>query len=274
MTSSIKVSVLIAARNAETTITSAVRSCLMGLRPDDEVLVYLDGCTDRTKEKLGKIRDERVQYFESEVNIGRVAARNNLFLRSTGQIIAILDADDMSLPWRFWWTRIQLKKFDAVFGSAVLFGKLPLKIPFAPTYPFPINPEFSRLVLAYRNPFIHSTAAFWRDAIPNQSELYQDIVAEEYDLWIRMAIMNKRLAKSSVPLSSYRIHPGQISQSPNFYSLGISCGVLIADREALIAQLYSEYGVSTLEAIVKIARSNFWVRLEERISSYMSKIWR
>jgi glycosyltransferase involved in cell wall biosynthesis len=274
MTSSTKISVLIAARNAEATITSAVKSCLFALRKDDEVLVYLDGCTDRTREKLEKIMDKRVQYFESNVNVGRVAARNTLFLMSTGQIIAILDADDISLPWRFWWTRIQLRNCDAVFGAAFLFGKLPLKIPFAPTYPFPINSEFSRLVLTYRNPFIHSTAAFWRDSVPNLSALYEDLVAEEYDLWIRMALIKKRLVKSSVPLSSYRIHPGQISQSPNFYSMGKSCGVLNAHREALIAQLYSDYGVSTREAIERIARSNFWVRLEERISGFMSKIWR
>jgi glycosyltransferase involved in cell wall biosynthesis len=274
MTCSSKVSVLIAARNAEKTITSAVRSCLIALRKDDEILVYLDGCTDRTREKLEKIRDKRVHYFESKVNIGRVAARNALFLKSSGQIIAILDADDISLPWRFWWTRIQLKTCDAVFGSAFLFGKLPMKIPFAPTYPFPISAEFSRLVLAYRNPFIHSTAAFWRDSVPNHPVLYQDIVAEEYDLWIRMATAKKRLAKSSVPLSCYRIHPGQISQSPNFHFLGISCGVLNANREALIAQIYYEYGVNTLEAIKRIASSNFWIGLEERISGFMSKIWR
>ena len=271
MTATTKLSVLIAARNAETTITSAVRSCLLALRQDDEVLVHLDGCTDRTREKLEKIQDKRLQYFESEDNIGRVAARNSLFLKSTGQIIAILDADDISLPWRFWWTRRQLKASDAVFGSAILFGKLPLKIPFSLTYPFPMESEVSRLVLTYRNPFIHSTAAFWRDSIPNVTMLYQDIVAEEYDLWIRMALINKRLIRSSVPFSAYRIHPGQISKSPNFYSLGISCAVLSSHKEALIAQLYSDYGVSTVDAIEKIARSNFWVRLEERISGFLSK---
>jgi hypothetical protein len=47
--------------------------------------------------------------------------------------------------------------------------------------------------------------------------------------------------------------------------------VLSSHKEALIAQLYSDYGVSTVDAIEKIARSNFWVRLEERISGFLSK---
>ena len=95
------IAVIVAAKNAGDTISLCLKSALLGLREDDELLVFLDGCSDDTPEKVRAIADSRVRVFESETGVGRSEARNYLIKKSTSNYIAVLDADDIALPWRF-----------------------------------------------------------------------------------------------------------------------------------------------------------------------------
>lgn len=225
-------SVLMAARNAEDTIRLAVRSTLLALGSQDELLVFLDGCDDKTESVLRAIDDPRLKVHHSETSVGRSAARNALSIHALGTHFAIMDADDVSLPWRFLISRNRLRKYDAVFGAAWLFGELPFRLPFATTYPVRVTPELAPIILTYRNPFVHSSAAFKRETVTVGS-LYSNILTEEYLLWIEMASAGHRLFRSRLPLAAYRIHAGQVTRSRNFLKDALSSSELKAAQQAL-----------------------------------------
>ena len=228
------ISVVIAARDSQATITLAVRSALFALGPDDEVLVFLDGCTDQTGERLSLITDDRLRIFESPRSVGRSAARNKLIAESRGDYIGVLDSDDVCLPWRFLVARRYLRNHDAVFSGALLFGQLPFRLPIAFSYPVRLNPSAVRAILSYRNPLIHSTATFRKDSIPS-GQAYEEVPAEEYLLWVKMAIAGKSLLRLRLPTVGYRLHANQVSADLDFVAKVASCPHLKTAKKELRA---------------------------------------
>ncbi|WP_416796361.1 glycosyltransferase family 2 protein [Ciceribacter azotifigens] len=94
--------VVIAARNASTTIERAVASALA--EPETaEVVVIDDGSTDATSTAAQTADDGsgRLRILRFERNRGPAAARNAAIACSSSPFIAILDADDFFLPGRF-----------------------------------------------------------------------------------------------------------------------------------------------------------------------------
>lgn len=92
-----KVSIIVPVYNAEKYITDTMDCVRRQTYRNWELLLVLDGCTDRTKEVvseyLAKAGDERIRIFE-QPNQGAAAARNFGVSRAKGRYIAYLDADD------------------------------------------------------------------------------------------------------------------------------------------------------------------------------------
>ena len=256
------ISVVVAAKNAERTISLCVKSALIGLRNSDEVLVFLDGCTDATGEIVRGINDSRLRVYESVTGVGRSEARNYLISRSSSKFIAILDADDVALPWRFFISRRLLRKYDFIFGSAILFGKLPFGLRVALSYPVKLSPAMSRQVLAYRNPFIHSTAAFRKDSL-GLDKPYVDAIAEEYVLWVKMVTKGRSFFRSRLPLSCYKIHPTQISAQDSYQNQVEACAALRKERN----RLQSKVELSTRRRTVGLWIEEELLNLFRRLAS-------
>jgi glycosyltransferase involved in cell wall biosynthesis len=101
-----KISIIIPAYNAESTLAECLEACLAQSHPDCEIIVVDDGSTDATAE-IAKQFD--VQYVNQE-NAGPAAARNHGARIATGEIIALTDADCISEPN---WIEELIKGFDA-----------------------------------------------------------------------------------------------------------------------------------------------------------------
>lgn len=96
------VCVIIAARNAAETITTAIASAL--LQPEvAEVVVVDDASTDATEAVARAAEDGsgRLLVLRLDVNRGPSFARNMAIRHSRSALISILDADDFFLPGRF-----------------------------------------------------------------------------------------------------------------------------------------------------------------------------
>ncbi len=95
-----KVSVIIAAYNADQCIRRGVESALSQTLRPHEVLVVDDGSTDGTAElvEILAMTNPSIRLLRRAKNGGPAAARNTGIDRATGDWIAILDADDMFLP--------------------------------------------------------------------------------------------------------------------------------------------------------------------------------
>jgi succinoglycan biosynthesis protein ExoO len=97
------VSVILPARNAESTVGNAIASVLEQTMPDLELIVVDDASADRTAAVVSAMRDRRVRLLRCERNIRYAAARNLGLRHARGQWAAFLDADDEWAPERMEW---------------------------------------------------------------------------------------------------------------------------------------------------------------------------
>ena len=91
------ISVVIPLYNKQLEIGAAVRSALAQTRPPQEIIVVDDGSTDGGAEIVRAIGSPLVRLVRQS-NAGVCAARNRGIAESTGEYIALLDADDAWEP--------------------------------------------------------------------------------------------------------------------------------------------------------------------------------
>ena len=94
------VTVLMAVRNGERFIRTALESVLNQTYGDFLFRIVDDASTDGTREVIRSIRDERVELTSLEKNVGQTAALNIGLKRSESPWIARMDADDWSAATR------------------------------------------------------------------------------------------------------------------------------------------------------------------------------
>lgn len=116
------VSVVVSTFNRRRMLQDTINSVLIQTMQDFEIVVVDDGSTDDTADYVMSIDDPRVRYVRQD-NAGIAAARNRGTDEARGQFIAVLDDDDLMLPWRL---ECQLAAVEdsltAVFGSFVNFN--------------------------------------------------------------------------------------------------------------------------------------------------------
>jgi len=224
------------AKNASKTIIPAIVSLQVSLQSSDEILILCDGCSDDTEKKARAISDPRIKVFSVSKSLGRSSGRNYLIERSQGDVIGILDADDIALPWRFWIAKRLLKRVDAVFSTAIVFGFSLRPFPILPQVPRRISPDEMAMECLGRNPLVHSSATFKRELLGAELP-YRHSEAEEYDLWLRMLNSGARIYRSAAPAVLYRFHPGQASKVEGFVERGKSCKLVQSGQRSLAARM-------------------------------------
>lgn len=111
-----KVSVLMAAFNAEDNIETAIRSVLDQSWRNLEVVVTDDASTDNTWAVIQRLAsaDERVVPLRHEVNGGAYMARNTGLEQATGDYVVVNDADDWAHPQKI---ELQVRDMEAHGGA-------------------------------------------------------------------------------------------------------------------------------------------------------------
>lgn len=134
-----RVSIVMTVYNGQAYIEEAVKSALAQTMGDFELIVVDDGSTDKSIDQIRQIKDERIKIIQLGLNSGRGAARNVGVRESSGEYIAIFDADDISLPNRLEKQVAYLDKYQklgVVSGQIEHFedGKMPRRL-----YNYPIR---------------------------------------------------------------------------------------------------------------------------------------
>lgn len=91
-------SVVIPAFNQASFVGETIKSVLDQTYSNFEIFVVNDASPDDTSDVVLKFKDPRVNLLEHEENLGLPAARNTGIRGSTGELIALLDADDLFHP--------------------------------------------------------------------------------------------------------------------------------------------------------------------------------
>lgn len=95
-----KVSVIISVYNREKYIEECIESILNQDFTNFELIVVDDGSTDKTLEILNNFNDDRIRVIKLPVNCGIGTAKNVALSSANGEYIAIMDSDDVAVPYR------------------------------------------------------------------------------------------------------------------------------------------------------------------------------
>jgi glycosyltransferase involved in cell wall biosynthesis len=243
-----RLTVILPAWNAEKTIGTAVSSILRGLPRDGKLLILNDASSDATGEILARLTraDGRVGVLRSDVQLGVARALNVLIDAADTPLIARMDADDIALPWRF---RHQIpamyrENLDVVFSPIIAFGPCPVAI--EPQAPVSTGPAASPYELLLADALMHPTLLGRRSTIVGAGG-YRRVPAEDWDLWIRMALRGSRLGRIALPTLLYRRHAEQVSAT-KVWQKALAHGVETAQVHQELSQRllgFSEAGAYT-----------------------------
>jgi len=197
-----QVSVVMAVYNGERHLAAAIDSILVQTVRDIELIVVEDGSTDATRWILRTCaqRDSRVRVF-NQTNTGLPTALNRAIAAARGSWIARMDDDDFASPHRLQRQLTWLhERGDDVCGSAVrVIGGPPR------TWCFPLSERAIRTQLLFNTAFAHPTVvgrSSWFKRFPYDESLR---VAQDYDLWVRMAAAGARMSNCPDVLLGYRL---------------------------------------------------------------------
>lgn len=103
MQNRIRVSVVMPCYNAEKYIAEAIKSILNQTYPYFRLIIVDDGSTDKSRKIIEKYvqQDSRVHLLCNIQNQGQVYTRNRGMTECDTEYIALMDADDVALPYRF-----------------------------------------------------------------------------------------------------------------------------------------------------------------------------
>ncbi len=184
-------------------------------RRPDEVVVVQDGPVGTeladTLDALVAESPVPVQHVVLEHNAGLGPALDRGLAACSHDVVARMDADDVSLPQRF---AVQLPLIEGgadIVGSALIeFGDdvtLTEEVRIPPT-----DPDWIRSAARFRDPFNHPTVVYRRDAV-RAAGGYQDLpLMEDYLLFARMLTAGAVPANVAEPLVYYRVGAGAYSR--------------------------------------------------------------
>jgi len=209
-----KVSVALSVFNGERYIAATIESVLAQTMRDFELIVLDDGSTDATlaiAEKFAAL-DSRIRIISRE-NRGLVASLNQLLAEARAPLIARIDADDLCRPNRL---GLQLEFMNThpdhgVVGSNVELIDGQGNPLLAPDVTLPCDHAAIIACIDKFSPLYHP-AVMYRRQLAIKTGGYRNAYssAEDYDLWLRVALSSK-LANIPDKLVSYRVHSQQIS---------------------------------------------------------------
>ncbi|GAA6174011.1 glycosyltransferase [Colwellia sp. KU-HH00111] len=205
-----KISVILPMYNAEDHIQQAVDSILNQTYDNFELIIINDGSTDRSLETISQLysNNEKVKIFD-QTNHGLIYTLNKAIDIADGELIARMDADDISFPDRF------LKQVQ-------LFQKQPtIGICGTSTQNFGFNNDISikpesdsklKVQLLISPPFAHPSIMVKRAILINNNIKYNEQYkhCEDYAMWTDLA---KHCDFSNVAdvLLKYRVHEAQVT---------------------------------------------------------------
>ena len=261
------VSVIIPAYNAEAYILKAVNSILNQTYKNIEVVVTDDCSTDKTFQILQSINDNRIKLCRNEKNSGVSFTLNNCILKSAGDLIAVMHADDIANPDRI---KVQKEYLDANKEIAIIGSQCKI-IDEADniTNTFPVYTDTYELLLETllkKIPFLHPSVMYRKEAILKVGlyNLAYDGM-EDHDMWLRLAAAGYKFGNIAQPLLQYRRHDTQISQ--NF----TEADILKSDNifNDFIRSLGIKRSYEDIIAFIKICNNSYKTRSAQEFKFFL-----
>lgn len=211
-----KVSVLMPVYNGEKYLREAIDSILGQTYRHYEFIIINDGSTDDSVKIIHEYSDERIRLVHNEKNIGLPATLNKGIELATGEYIARMDSDDISLPTRL---EKQVKFMDdhpevGVCGTWIRYIGVPRRPWRSTVYKYPTKPRDIKSRALFDSSFAHPSVIM-RSSLLEKFQLRYDtehLNAEDYGLWQKCGFCFP-LANIPEVLLLYRVNPTSITNS-------------------------------------------------------------
>ena len=197
-------------------LPETIKSVLSQTYQNWEWIIIDDCSTDNTEILINSIEDSRIKYFRNKVNSGIGYSRNRALQISTGDLIAVLDSDDIWMNHHLTdaISTFQKSKNLALYGSSSLqLNKIgDLVHGDIHTTKWVIPPHEIRAQLFFQNCFTHSSIVIKKDLIKNGG--YRDDMApvEDYHLFQKLANHNNCFIGDK-PSVYYRVSQDSVSNT-------------------------------------------------------------
>jgi len=202
-----KVTVLMPVYNAEKYLAEAIESILEQTFTDFDFLIIDDGSTDRSVEIINSYADNRITLIRNEQNMGISNTLNKGVLLADSDIIARMDADDISLPERLIKQYTYLRDNpDCVLvstGAETISGDGEILEIFEP------NDDFLYYMMTFHCWIYHPSVMYRRKEIIDL-DMYPNTRSQDYKLWSKIIRKHKINAIPDI-LIKYRITSQSVS---------------------------------------------------------------
>ena len=216
-----RISVVLPVFNGGATIESAIDSLSRQSRRPDQIVVVDDGSTDGTAAILRRLarRPGARMTVVSTDHRGLVPALNTGLTHADGELIARMDADDVSLPHRL---EIQ-EALCAVRPDLGVVGSAAVMPPRADNTGYRRYVDWVNGLSHWRqirrarfveSPLIHPTVVFRRDLTDRYGAYRQGPFPEDYELWLRWFHAGVRAASVPRVLLTWNDPPSRFSRTP------------------------------------------------------------
>jgi glycosyltransferase involved in cell wall biosynthesis len=212
-----RTSVIVPAYNSARYLKAALTSVLIQTVSDWEIILVDDGSTDNTRETVAALQPafgNKLKYVYQS-NRGLPGARNAGIRQSSGELLALLDADDVWLPNRL---ERGLASLDSDSRCGLVHAKIAMidargEFTGCPPAPSPkyLSGHIARYLYDRRAHVLCPTVLVRRRCLDDVGLFDEGLRAtEDRDLWYRIA---RRYQVAYIPevLACYRVSPGSMS---------------------------------------------------------------
>jgi GT2 family glycosyltransferase len=190
---------------------AVLSSTVAQTRPPDEVVLVQDGpVPDALADEIRSLVETLpmpVVHVALDDNVGLGPALDAGLAASSHEIVARMDADDVSVPERFARQIAVIEAGADIVGSGLLeFGESVDDVVGRRTPP--TEPDEIRRVIRFRDPFNHPTVVYRRSAVLAAGGYTDMALLEDYLLFTRMVEAGAAPANLPEPLVYYRVGAG------------------------------------------------------------------
>ena len=280
-----RVSVLMTIYNAEPYLRAAIDSLVGQTFTDWELIAVENGSTDRSPSIVTDYSDPRVKIFPMVKNIGRTPALRFAFEQARSEYIAVLDADDISLPDRL---KRQVEFLDR-HPDVALVGSWAQQIDehgkIFDVFEPPSGQEQLQDCLGWTNPIIHSSAMYRRQSAQEVGGYPENIVWAQ-DLALTLALAQRaKIAMIADYLCQVRVLKASMTRSRKYKALVATEALLLFRRAADSLQLSAKarrlnrrsMAIAEIKLGVATLRTeSFWAGLQMILHGFVtapSSLW-
>jgi glycosyltransferase involved in cell wall biosynthesis len=206
------ISVVIPVHNGAAWLAETLDSILSQTHENFEIILVNDASTDNLLDVLAQYSDVRLRADHLNHNVGVSAARNHGIRLAQGQFIAFCDADDICMSARLerQLAFLEINPDISMCGSAFTCFNVDGDLA---TITHPLTNEAIQSGLMQGNCFGLSTVMVRTSVLQEHMFNASLRVAEDYDLWTRIAGDGLDLANLPESLVRYRLHGAQASDT-------------------------------------------------------------